>query len=195
MKFIISVLTSISILYAAEIPEGSQVVTIPVYEDGTSINPDGSLNLANPEERAAYEKLPALKRSCSTGKPSSCYELGLILQNESFTWIKDPTASIEWFSKACEKNHTNACYHLASAYYNGHGIDVDLFKAFSITKKLCAKKHAISCYNLGVQYQHGFGIRQDTMTAWDLYGKACDLGSQDGCAAYASMNRAAENKK
>lgn len=199
MKLILLFLISISILCAADkhidVAGWDDTYVVPVYADGTSINPDGTLNLSDPEERAAYEKLPALRKSCSAGKASSCYEIGRTLQQESFKYIYNPSEAITWFSKACEKNHTDACYHLASAYFTGEGTEVDMFKAFTIAKKLCAKKHAISCYNLGVQYEHGFGIRQDTMTAWELYGKACDLGSQDGCTAYAAMNRASESRK
>lgn len=165
------------------------VSTVPVYTDGTSINPDGTLDIADPVERAAYEKIPMLKQSCLKGSGDSCYELGKILQNPSFTWIKDLPISIPYLKIGCNKKHQNSCLLLSAAYYNGTGMDKNYYEALRISRGLCSRKVAEGCFNAALNYENGYGVRQDISEAWELYGKSCDYGLQEGCDKYARINQ------
>ncbi|MDY4807685.1 MAG: hypothetical protein SO257_07505 [Desulfovibrio sp.] len=44
-------------------------------------------------------------------------------------------------------------------------------------------------YLLGSMYEKGCGVRQDLAKAKEWFGRACDGGNQDGCDAYARLDR------
>ncbi|HZF69833.1 tetratricopeptide repeat protein [Sulfuricurvum sp.] len=189
MKSIIIALMASYFSAAAELPEGYEIVHVPVYADGTSINPDGTLDIADTTERAAYKKLPSLKRSCAKGSAAACFETATILQNESFTWIKDLPASIPYLQKACSKNHIDSCLLLTVSYFNGTGTSQNYHEALRISRKLCSRKIAEGCFNTAISYENGYGVRQDTIEAWEYFGKSCDYGYQSGCDNYTRMNK------
>jgi len=121
----------------------------------------------------------------------------LILTSISILYAADDNFElfINEAKKACFKGHAMSCQLIGEYHSVGAPANKNHFEANKYFAKGCELNVGTSCAHLAYAYANGFGIRQDTMTAWELYGKACDLGSQDGCTAYAAMNRAAENRK
>lgn len=140
-------------------------------------------------EDNARRYLESIVPSCDRGDPQSCYELGIFLVDESLPYKRRPDKAITYWSKACEKNHANACLMLADAYYRGQGTPTDYFKSSKILRRICDKKISTACYNLGVQYEKGEGVRQDITEAQELYGLSCDYGFQSGCTQFARINK------
>lgn len=82
--------------------------------------------------------------------------------------------------------------NLLGDYYQAGAKDNpdDYIEAFKVYLIGCNKgKSALSCFNTGVSYNKGLGTRQNTDIAKEYFGKACDLGAQDGCKAYAILNK------
>lgn len=73
----------------------------------------------------------------------------------------------------------------AKAYQNG-----EYQKAANLWQKACEGGDMLGCKNLGVLYDQGQGVRQDKRVAKEYYGRACDLGDQNGCNLYKSLNEA-----
>lgn len=144
-------------------------------------------DLADEDEARLY--LEKIVPGCDHGDPQSCYELGIFLVDKSLPYKRRPDEAIIHWTKACNKNHTEACLILADAYYRGQGTPTDYFKSAKILRKLCDKNSSMACHNLGVQYERGEGLRSDITEAWELYGKSCDYGLQEGCTNFARLNK------
>lgn len=152
---------------------------------------DGSLKaIEEPltsEEQSHRGHLSIIVPKCDHGDPQSCYELALFVTDETLPYQKHPDEAITYYTKACEKNHYDACANLSAAYSAGTGTPQNHFKAFELSQKGCEAGHARSCYNLATNYYNGHGIRIDRQRAEVLFGKACDLKDQDGCTQYALL--------
>lgn len=61
--------------------------------------------------------------------------------------------------------------------------------SFEETKHAAEQGDPAAQFSLGVMYANGQGVRQNLATAKEWYGRACDNGNQDGCDAYARLNR------
>jgi len=65
----------------------------------------------------------------------------------------------------------------------------DKVEAAELFNKACNGGDMDGCTNLGFMYEKGDGVRQNTSRAKELYGKACDLRFEEGCKAFARLNR------
>ena len=74
-------------------------------------------------------------------------------------------------------------------YYLGNGVRQDYQKARQWYEKAAVQGNSSAQFCLGLMYETGKGVRQDPATAKEWYGKACDNGNQNGCDAYARLNR------
>lgn len=74
-------------------------------------------------------------------------------------------------------------------YALGEGVRQDYQKAKELYEKAAIQGNAGAQCNLGLLYEYGKGVRQDLATAKEWYGRACDNGNQNGCDAYARLNR------
>ena len=94
----------------------------------------------------------------------------------------------EYFSKACELKHPEACFILSSMYEYGTGVPENkniakelLLKAIKLAKEACEMNDAEACATLGVIYSNDiFSEYYDMDTAIKLLRKACKLGSSRG---------------
>ena len=99
------------------------------------------------------------------------------------------SASFEETKRAADQGDADAQFNMGAMYYDGEGVQQDYQKAKQWYEKAAEKKDANAQYILGFMYEKGHGVRQDLATAKEWYGKACDNGKQDGCDAYARLNR------
>jgi len=171
MKLLIWIIASISIVCAAN--EAPSAIEEPMSE----------------QEQLDYDHLSKLVPECRAHKPQSCYELALFITDESKPYAKHYDEAITYYTRACDKNHYDACANLSHAYSEGLGTDQDHFKARALSEKGCKAGHGRSCYNLATNYYNGHGVRIDRQRAEELFGRACDLKYQSGCDEYARMIR------
>lgn len=88
------------------------------------------------------------------------------------------------FEVACEAGNRDACSDLGEAYELGAGKPQNRPVAAILYAEGCEMNHAASCYRLGrvTRIAKRDGVEVDAAA---FSRKACDLGSHDGCAAYA----------
>ena len=97
--------------------------------------------------------------------------------------------SVEETKRAAEQGDAVAQSQLGCIYALGRGVRQDYQKARQWYEKAAAQGNADAQFFLGIIYENGYGVRKDLATAKEWYGRACDNGSQDGCDAYAQLNR------
>lgn len=82
------------------------------------------------------------------------------------------------FALAAESDDPKGLHHLASIYYQGHGVEKDVDRAVRLFTKAAALGYQGSQTNLALMYQRGEGVEQDMGKAIDYYlaaGKQGDL--------------------
>lgn len=72
-------------------------------------------------------------------------QLGTIFYNE----IKDFKQAAEWFSKAADRGCIKALNNLGLCYELGHGVDVNMDKAYQLYLESSNKGYTPATFNLG----------------------------------------------
>ncbi|MFN0290102.1 tetratricopeptide repeat protein [Pedobacter helvus] len=85
------------------------------------------------------EYLFLLRKAAYSGHLEAQYDLAQQYETMSFLAINNPMSNpkkrIYWYTKACERNHPEACNNLASLYELGEGCDKNLDLALALYKK------------------------------------------------------------
>ena len=92
--------------------------------------------------------------------------------------------AVEYLTKACNLNHSKACYNLAMKYKNEDGVEKNPLRAVFLYDKSCDLGYPKSCYNLGIMYVDGEYFMKDNIKALELFTKACGMNLKEACEAY-----------
>jgi TPR repeat protein len=97
----------------------------------------GKLNLI--EKRKLYTDYIALiEQAANKESPEAQFELGQHFEDINYWGVNsahDPVKCVDWYTKACNNNHSEACNSLAHYYELGHGVKKDLDMALSLYNK------------------------------------------------------------
>ena len=121
------------------------------------------------------------RKGCELNDGVACYSLGSMYEKGE-GGVQDSAKAIDLLGKACDLNGetcTRAGILLVEQRQSA--------KAKKFFEKGCGLDSGTACLNLGWLYYYGQGAKQDYGKAKELAGKACDLGIQDGCAAYKNL--------
>lgn len=77
----------------------------------------------------------------------SCKEFGFGCFNYGLMYFKkgNSKTAVEYFAKACEKNHSGGCLSLGAMYIKGDGVEKNLNTAKSLFSKACDLKNEKGC--------------------------------------------------
>ncbi len=107
-----------------------------------------------------------LKKAAYLGHSEAQYDFAQQYENISFLGMENPMYNpkkcVFWYTKACEKNHPEACNNLAALYESGKGCVGNLDKALSLYKKskglgskLASKNYRIMLKDMQVDGKYG----------------------------------------
>jgi TPR repeat protein len=86
-----------------------------------------------------YEYFSLIKRSSYLGHTQAQYEYAQQFENMSFLGVNNPMYNpkkcIFWYSKACNKGHSEACNNLAHIYELGDGCEKNFDLALRLYEK------------------------------------------------------------
>ena len=128
----------------------------------------------------ASEAEANLTKACDGGFTQGCFEKGLLLDQEWTILARD-----EWYGKACEDGHREACWKLAHSYLSGAAEPPKEDRVIALVDRGCELGNAKSCYEAGQ-----LRINQETpdyQVASERHHRACDLGDVASCASLVTM--------
>ena len=131
-----------------------------------------------------YEKLCKSKDDMSV---IACYEVAGFYEEGKGTRL-DFAKAKTYYEKACNADINDACVDLGLLYHKGNGVKQNYSTAKKYFEKACNADVTRACVGLGAMYGTGEGVKQNLSTAKQYFGKACDLGEQDICDVYRSLN-------
>ena len=102
---------------------------------------------------------------------------------------KNYKKAAQLFQVAAKQGDTFAQTFLAFMYCEGLGVRQSYAKGVELYQEAAAQGDNLAIYKLGLMYLRGLGVRQNTSKAKELFGKACNNGYNDGCSAYAALNK------
>jgi TPR repeat protein len=102
---------------------------------------------------------------------------------------KDDQKAIYWYKKAAEQGNADAEFSLGNSYLDGERVRQDCQKGIKLLTKAAKQGHIQAILSLGRMYWHGLRVRQNKSLAKEYFGKACDLGIQDACDYYKTLNQ------
>jgi TPR repeat protein len=83
--------------------------------------------------------LGLIRKAAYVGHTESLYDMGQQYENIGYLGIPNPMynpiKSIYWYTKACEKNHAEACNSLATFYESGCGCEKNLDLSLKLYKR------------------------------------------------------------
>jgi TPR repeat protein len=123
--------------------------------------------------------VPWLIEACDL-KPQACVALGDALIGRRAN-ASDPRLAALAYRRACEAEHSGACYELAVLHYLGLGVEVDDPLAARLHHAACDGGIPEGCAYLVFLYDRGFGVRSSAVTSAYYREVACDRGYQDMC--------------
>ena len=135
-----------------------------------------NLREVNPTEAAVL-----WSKSCDTGNPSGCANLG-VLYGGGLGVQKDTDRAKQLYERACSENIASACSNLASYYEKGISVSQDLQTAAGLAQKGCDGGNPVGCVTLGLLKSSGQIGEPDHTSANALFLKACNEGNVSGCA-------------
>lgn len=116
---------------------------------------------------------------------------GLSYFNLGHTYSREENGleqAFECYVKAAELGYTKACYNVATAYFDGEGVEKDWTKAFEWFKKGADSGDAFSMLKLAECHNRGIGCVKDHNAAMGLYTQLINRktlkGSDAGIAEY-----------
>jgi TPR repeat protein len=92
------------------------------------------------DRKIAYEKyLKLIRKASYLGHSEAQWELGLYYDDMNCLYENNPNYNpkkcVYWFSKACDKNISDACNSLANLYEKGEGCEQSIKKSLELYKK------------------------------------------------------------
>ncbi len=134
--------------------------------------------------------LLAFARSCDAGNPKSCFNKGLLWEQQNKKgalpkieerWIADA------FRASCNGGFQRGCAIYAGFLKDGAGVEKNEALAAELIATACEQKEGIACLRLATAAYHGTGETQDRSKAAGFYKRACDNGEPTSCFDYAMM--------
>ena len=95
--------------------------------------------------------------------------------------------TVDYLTKACNLNHSKACYNLAVRYNNADGVEKNPSRAALLYEKSCDLGYPKSCYNLGIMYIEDEDLEKNNIKALELFTKACGMNLKEACEAYDNL--------
>lgn len=123
--------------------------------------------------------VPWLVRACDL-EPKACVALGDALIGRRAN-ASDPQLAALAYRRACEAEHSGACYELAVLHYLGLGVEVDDPLAARLHHTACDRGVPEGCAYLVWLYDRGFGVEASSATSAYYREVACDRGYHDMC--------------
>jgi hypothetical protein len=118
-----------------------------------------------------------LDKLCINNDAKACFDLG---EKYAYGDNKNIKLAIKYFTKACDLNHTESCFSLATIYHKGRKHKKESVKYYTIA---CNNDNGKACNNLGNMYRDGIGVEKNITKALELFQIACDSedGVEKGC--------------
>ena len=91
-------------------------------------------------------KIDELKQECDNGNGQSCFNLGLMYDNDKGV-KQDYFKAVTLYQKACGLDIGSGCFNLEVSYYNGKGVRQSNQKALEYWGKACDLKLQSGCKN------------------------------------------------
>ena len=114
----------------------------------------------------------------STDAAAISQELDNIFIKAEYYFDKEEyTKAVELFTKAAEQGHPEAQWSLGSCYYDGNGVEEDIFEAVKWYRKSAEQGFADAQYSLGYCYENGEGVRANIIEAVKWYKKSAEQGN------------------
>lgn len=151
--------------------KGEKIYTLAMFIHEKMYEYPSKLN--NEEKIALYQEyFKLIKKAAYLGYVEALYDMGQQYENINFLSVNNPKYSpkkcIYWYTKACYKNHPDACNNLASFYEEGNGCKKNLKLALDLYKKSAELgsingkrnyKSILKDFADGGKYSGDFGVR------------------------------------
>lgn len=155
------------------------------------VDPPGPVD--EPEYETDHDPPPAPSNAthsaalgCESAK--ACYDRAMGAYKTSAS-RRDFLVASETFEAACEDGFADACTQLGLMTYFGHGVPIDVQRAFDLLEQGCQGGSAKGCGHLGGMYYSGDGAEKDDAKVLRYSKKACEGGFGDGCASLGAIYR------
>jgi len=112
-----------------------------------------------------------LWKSCQTGKPIWCRELGEAL--EAHHVQTDMPTPLALYRRACDGGEAHACTLIAFKMSRGDGVPQDQAGAVKIYERSCTANDELGCAYLARSYYTGTGVAQDQPRAVAMFERGC----------------------
>ena len=144
-----------------------------------------------PEESERVKAGPLLLRSCNSGYPEGCYELGNRLNGPDHdklgkAFLANQQSGMVYLGKACKAGLDYACISTADAYVSGVGTSKDGLAALDLYGISCDRGAPRGCVKAGGLFENGLLTKDDAKAA-GFFRKACDLKNADGTPKYGAL--------
>ncbi|CAE8644768.1 unnamed protein product [Polarella glacialis] len=104
------------------------------------------------------------------------FNMGVRLVKGTGGEAKNEAEAARCFSRAANKDHTEAAYALAVMLLKGQGIKKNEIQASQWFQVASLKGHVKAMYNLSVMYMHGVGVKKDSRLAGEWAVNAAQRG-------------------
>ena len=138
-----------------------------------------SLGRAGLEYGGLDAGVPWLIQACDL-EPQACVALGDAVIGRRAN-ASDPKLAALAYRRACEAEHSGACYELAVLHYLGLGVEVDDPLSADLHHAACDGGIPEGCAYLVFLYDRGFGVQASAATSAYFREVACDRGYVDMC--------------
>lgn len=104
----------------------------------------------------------------------------------------DPRKGIQWLVRAWHAGDQEAVVDIAECLLNGHGLNKDTKKAFTLLLNAAAEKNPFAMRKLGHIYREGKHEDKNYEEAWQWYRKAAELGDTPAMLMLSAMYASGE---
>ena len=122
----------------------------------------------------------SFKEACEAGNATACYNVGLMYDHGDGEILENDNTAIDYYTKACDKNHYQSCSKAAFLYEEGKDVKVDMKQALKLYSKACGGGDGLGCHNVAVYYSKSDNKALKEL-AIKFYDKACDNGNINSC--------------
>lgn len=137
------------------------------------------------------------RQAAQAGYSQADYKLGLLLENSGSA--EDLTEAAGHYRVAAQAGLPHAQYMLASAFYEGRGVEEDFFEAQLWLKKAAAADFTPAMVALGLAHLDGDrGVKRDTCRALELFlaaGAKGDARAKDAAGVLLGLGREYMSKR
>jgi len=127
------------------------------------------------------QALTYFHQAAEMNHPLSQCNLGVIYQDgdpEANIAANEETA-VQWYTKAANNNHGDACKELAKIYLNPKSIEQNVDAALELLNRAANNNHSISLRELGYMYASGIHVEKNKDKAIQYYHKAIAIDDTD----------------